>query len=118
MESPPRPHEAPAQSSRPATFRKSEGRTRMPSPTVITVSQLSRLIGLPPGPVLIDVRTDEDLAADPRLIPGSVRRSAKDPAAWAAGYAGKQAVAICRKGGQLSQGVAAWLRHEGLAAET
>ena len=90
----------------------------MPAPTVITVSQLSRLIGLPHGPVLIDVRTDEDLAADPRLIPGSVRRSAKDPAAWAAGYAGKQAVAICRKGGQLSQGVAAWLRHEGLAAET
>ena len=43
----------------------------MPSTTEITVPQLSRLIGLPTSPAIIDVRTDEDFAADPRLIPGS-----------------------------------------------
>jgi hypothetical protein len=32
----------------------------MPSPTEITVSQLSRLIGTPSAPVIIDVRIDED----------------------------------------------------------
>ena len=46
----------------------------MPSTTEITVPQLSRLIGLPSAPAIVDVRTDEDYAADPRLIPGSRRR--------------------------------------------
>jgi rhodanese-related sulfurtransferase len=90
----------------------------MPSPTEITVSQLARLIGLPQGPVLVDVRTDEELTADPRLIPGSVRRNAGAPASWAASCKGKSAVVICRDGGNISQGAAAWLRHEGIAAET
>ena len=43
----------------------------MPSTTEITVSQLSRLIGLPHMPAVIDVRADEEFASDPRLIPGS-----------------------------------------------
>ncbi|MGO4684548.1 chromate resistance protein ChrB domain-containing protein [Hyphomicrobium sp. 2TAF46] len=90
----------------------------MPSPTEITVSQLTRLIGLGHGPALIDVRADEDFAADPRLIPASVRRPAEEPATWASAYKGKSVVVICRNGAKLSQGVAAWLRHEGIAAET
>ena len=44
----------------------------MPSPTQITVSQLSRLIGLPDAPVIIDVCIDEDFALDERLIPTAV----------------------------------------------
>ena len=31
----------------------------MPSPTEITVAELSRLIGLPNAPYIVDVRTDE-----------------------------------------------------------
>ena len=46
----------------------------MPSNTEITVTQLFRLIGLPTAPALIDVRTAEDFAADPRLIPAARRR--------------------------------------------
>ena len=42
----------------------------MPSTTEITVSQLSRLVGLPNAPTIVDVRVDEDVAADPRLLPG------------------------------------------------
>jgi hypothetical protein len=41
----------------------------MPAPDTITAPQLSRLVGLPDAPVLLDVRTDEDYAADPRLLP-------------------------------------------------
>ena len=40
----------------------------------ISSDKLSRLIGRPDCPALIDVQTDEDFAADPRLIPGAVRR--------------------------------------------
>jgi rhodanese-related sulfurtransferase len=90
----------------------------MPSPTEITVSQLARLIGLPQGPVLIDVRTAEDYAADARLIPGSVRFPAEEAAASAAQGNSKSVVAICSSGKTLSQGVAARLRHDGISAET
>ena len=38
------------------------------------VSQLSRLTGLPKAPT-IDVRVDEDVAADRGLLPGAYRRS-------------------------------------------
>jgi len=90
----------------------------MPSPTEITVAELSRLVGLPTAPVIIDVRTDEDFAADPRLIPAARRRSHADVAAWANSYRGQQIVVACQRGAKLSQGVAAWLRHDGMAAET
>jgi hypothetical protein len=46
----------------------------MPSINAISIDKLARLIGTPKCPVLIDVQTDEDFAADPRLIPGAVRR--------------------------------------------
>ena len=46
----------------------------MSSFTTISADKLARLIGTANTPALIDVRTDEDFAADPRLIPGAVRR--------------------------------------------
>ncbi|WP_029005143.1 chromate resistance protein ChrB domain-containing protein [Azorhizobium doebereinerae] len=90
----------------------------MPSHTEITVSQLSRLVGLPGAPVLIDVRTAEDYAADPRLCPAAERRAAETVADWAAAYAGRDVVVVCQRGLKLSQGAAAWLRTEGVRAET
>ncbi len=90
----------------------------MASPTEITVAQLSRLVGTPEAPAIVDVSTDEDHAADPRLIPGALRRRHVDVAAWADLYAGRRVVVACQKGLKLSHGVAAWLRHLGVAAET
>ncbi|MFU0503821.1 chromate resistance protein ChrB domain-containing protein [Pseudaminobacter sp. NGMCC 1.201702] len=89
----------------------------MPSPTTISVDKLSRLYGTPGCATLVDVRTDEDFAATPRLVPGSVRRSHSSAPEWAVNLATRQAVVICRQGRKLSEGVAAWLRHEGIAAE-
>ena len=57
----------------------------MPSPTEITVQQLSRLIGTPDAPAVIDVCIDDDFNADPRLIPASKRHPHKDIAAVAPG---------------------------------
>ena len=89
----------------------------MPAPDTITAPQLSRLVGLPDAPVLLDVRTDEDYAADPRLLPASSRRDARTVTNWAGGYAGRSVVIVCRRGLKLSQGAAAWLRHHGAKAE-
>lgn len=84
----------------------------------LTPQQLCRLIGLPDQPVLIDVRTEEDFAADPRLIPGSLRRSHADVAVWAPDFAGQRVVLSCQKGLKLSQSSSAWLRHAGASAES
>jgi rhodanese-related sulfurtransferase len=90
----------------------------MPSPTEITVPQLARLVGTPSAPTLIDVRIDEDFAADPRLMPASLRKSHLDVAGWAQDFAGQNVVVSCHKGLKLSQGVAAWLRHAGVTASS
>jgi rhodanese-related sulfurtransferase len=83
----------------------------------ISPDKLARLVGTPKCPALIDVRTEEDWTADPRLIPGSVRRDHTTVIEWSPALAGRSAVVICQKGQKLSQGVAAWLRHGGATAE-
>jgi rhodanese-related sulfurtransferase len=91
----------------------------MPSTTEITVSQLSRLIGLPHTPAIVDVRVDEDFAADhSRLIPGAQRRDFNAVASWGTHYQGQSVIVVCQKGLKLSQGVGAWLRHQGIDAQT
>lgn len=92
----------------------------MPSPNSISADKLLRLIGRPDSPVLIDVCTEEDFTANPRLIPGAVRRAWADVPAWGPDFvaSGRPAVVICKKGLKLSQGVAAWLRHEGVSADS
>jgi rhodanese-related sulfurtransferase len=90
----------------------------MPSTTEITVSQLSRLIGLPNSPAIVDVRTDENFASDPRLIPGSQRRVFSTDAPWGSDYDGGSVILVCKEGSHLSQGVAAWMRQQGIDAQT
>ncbi|GGF48090.1 sulfurtransferase [Azorhizobium oxalatiphilum] len=90
----------------------------MPSNTEITSSQLQRLIGLPNAPTIIDVRTADDFAADPRLIPASLRRNATEVSSWARDIPRRDIVLVCQHGLKLSQGAAAWLRAEGIRAET
>lgn len=90
----------------------------MPGPDNITSQQLSRLIGLPDSPVIIDVRDNEDYTADPRTIPAALRRDYRLVADWANDFAGTSTVITCQRGLKLSQGVAAWLRQEGVPAES
>jgi rhodanese-related sulfurtransferase len=85
--------------------------------TSISPDKLSRLIGTASAPALIDVRTDEEFAADPRLIPGAVRRSHEDVQDWAPSLLGRSVVVVCHKGEKLSEGTAAWLRHGKVGAE-
>ena len=46
----------------------------MPAPNAISNDKLFRLIGTPRAPLLLDVRSDEDYEADPRLIPLHYKR--------------------------------------------
>ena len=90
----------------------------MASPDSITIPQLTRLIGTPEAPLVIDVRIDDDHAADPRALPASRRHDFRTVADWAGRYAGQPVAVVCQRGLKLSQGVAAWLRHAGARAET
>ena len=84
----------------------------------ISCAQLARLIGTPEAPTVVDVRTEEDFAADPRLIPTSLRHSHDLIADLAPALAGHAVVIACQRGRKLSEGAAALLRALGVAAES
>jgi len=90
----------------------------MPVLNSISVDKLSRLIGTPGGPAIVDVRTPEEFATDRHLLPGAMRRSHSNLDRWAAEFQGRSAVVVCGSGSDLSHGVAARLRHGGVAAQS
>lgn len=90
----------------------------MTSFACIAPAKLSRLLGLPTAPVVIDTRDEADFSADPRLIPTAQRRPIEDVEGWAAGLPDHPIVVSCQKGAKRSQGVAAWLRALGRPAES
>ncbi|MBQ8103911.1 MAG: rhodanese-related sulfurtransferase [Afipia broomeae] len=89
----------------------------MSSYTSISSDKLFRRIGTAGAPIVVDVRIDEDFSADPRLIPGAVRRSHLEVREWASSLSGQSVVVVCDRGQKLSEGTAAWLRHSDIAAE-
>jgi rhodanese-related sulfurtransferase len=88
----------------------------MSSLNIISSEKLWRLIGVPHGPALIDVRSKEGFAADPRFIPGAVRRAHATVSGWGSDFAGRSTVIVCENGQGLSEGVAAWLRQAGASS--
>lgn len=89
----------------------------MAAPNEITPAQLLRLIGTANAPRLVDISIDEDFAEDPYLIPGSFRHSHREIDGLKARLAGQSCVLICQRGIKLSQGLASWLRSDGIEAE-
>jgi rhodanese-related sulfurtransferase len=83
----------------------------MPFPNSISTDKLCRMIGTPRAPALIDVRSDEEFAADARLVPGSIRRDSDEISEWGKALAGHSVIVICQLGKQVAHGTAAWLRH-------
>ncbi len=89
----------------------------MPAPNAISADKLSRILGTPRAPVLLDVRSEEDYAADPRLLPGAVRSDDRALTALASRLAGQPSIVVCQAGHRRSQGTAGWLRAEGCPSE-
>ncbi len=85
----------------------------MPSPVEITVSQLSRAIGLPGAPLLIDVRPREEFETNRHLLPTARHLECQSITSWAEIYRGQRVVIYCGNGDDISQGAAAWLRQAG-----
>ena len=83
----------------------------------ISADKLSKLVGTPQSPDIVDVRDDEDFAAHPFLIPSSIRRDFAAVEQWTGAYAGASVVVTCKRGKKLSEGVAAFLRLAGANAE-
>jgi rhodanese-related sulfurtransferase len=90
----------------------------MPSPTEISVEQLSRIIGLPGAPMLIDVRPCDDRDTDRGLLPTARQMNSQTISTWAHNFSGRNVIVYCWDGGNISQGTAAWLRQAGIHAET
>lgn len=93
----------------------------MPAPDAMSCEQLARLMGTPKAPTILDVRREVVRAGDPRLLPGArpvaeVDLSPEGLERMASLLVGP-VVVICAEGHRLSQGTAAWLRHEGVDAE-
>jgi rhodanese-related sulfurtransferase len=94
----------------------------MPAPDAIGCDKLSKLIGTPKCPTLLDVRRDALRATDPRRLPGAravtdAERATDRLPDLAAGLTGTSVVVVCGEGHALSQGTAALLRHFGAKAE-
>lgn len=60
----------------------------------ISLDTLTRLVGTPACLTVIDIHTDEDFAADPRLVPRAVRRGSSKAADRAAEFDGRSAVVV------------------------
>jgi rhodanese-related sulfurtransferase len=84
----------------------------VPAPNTITVDKLSRLVALPGCPVVVDLRREPAEA-----IPGSLIRSAEDLGSFSR-IEGAAFVLVDARGDGPAAAAAAFLRSEGLAAET
>jgi rhodanese-related sulfurtransferase len=85
----------------------------MSSINSISTEKLLRLIGVPHGPALIDVRSNDDHTSDPGMIPGALRRDPATVSDWASQFVSRDVVVIGQNGRSVAEGVAAWLRHTG-----
>ncbi len=90
----------------------------MPSPTEISVAQLSRIIGLPGAPVLVDVRPCGGQDLGQHALPTARQMKSETVPIWADSFSGRRVIVYCRNGGDVSQGTAAWLRQAGIDAQT
>src|SRR5713226_1740283 len=90
----------------------------MPSPTEISVAQLSRIIGLPGAPMLVDVRPCDDPGSGRYVLPTARQMKSQTVSTWAHNFSSRRVIVYCRDGGDVSQGTAAWLRQAGIDAQT
>jgi rhodanese-related sulfurtransferase len=94
----------------------------MPAPDSMTCDRLAKLIGTPRAPIVMDVRRPALRGSDPRLIASARALDEADLApdaltGLAQGLTGQSVVVTCAAGHARSQGVAAWLRQQGVQAE-
>jgi rhodanese-related sulfurtransferase len=86
-------------------------------PLSISAHQLYSHLGTALAPVLIDVRRQDDFAADDRLIVSAIHRRDDEVRQWAKDLGpARPVVAYCSHGREVSQSVASALRDAGVQA--
>jgi rhodanese-related sulfurtransferase len=89
----------------------------MDTVTSISVSALRSAVGTPRAPLIVDVRKPPAFDADPLMIASAIRRSHDAVAGWAATLpSGRDVVAYCVHGHEVSQGAARALAERGVPA--
>jgi rhodanese-related sulfurtransferase len=83
----------------------------------ITVEELEKLLIDGRAPVLVDLRKDPDYAADPRLLPGAVKRSLSEIDIWGRTLpADRSIVVYCAEGKWVGAEAVERLRAQGREA--
>ena len=70
-------------------------------------------LGLPTGPVVVDLRSEDDCRERPRMIPGALRRTGHEPGTWATLLRRAPIVVYCQHGGDVSHQAARQLSEAG-----
>jgi rhodanese-related sulfurtransferase len=88
----------------------------MSGPNQISIEKLIKLLGTAQAPLILDVRVQDDFDLDRRLLPCAKRASHLDISSVAKSGDTRTVVVVCQRGAKLSQGAAAILRLQGVAA--
>lgn len=84
---------------------------------MILLDDLSALIGGAAAPVVVDLRSAEEISATERLIPGALRRSSADVQTWGPELPRARGIVVFDlAGGETSRAAVAALRRQGLQA--
>ena len=87
------------------------------TPPTISSDDLYARIGNASAPILLDVRRRDTFESHDRVIVGALRRNPEDTPHWLTRMpVGRQVVAYCIRGGEVSQGVVTTLRKAGIDA--
>jgi rhodanese-related sulfurtransferase len=87
-------------------------------PNTVSVQELAALLhGGRDAPLVVDVRKEPDYAADPRRVPGAVKRSIEEIEAWGTALPAERAIVVyCAEGKWVGAAAADWLRAHGRPA--
>ena len=86
-------------------------------PAATSVSELSKVLGTPRAPIIVDVRRDEAFKTAEHLLAGAIWRSPQRVQHWRDGLPrNRPLVVYCAHGQEVSQGVAAALDAAGTSA--
>jgi len=86
-------------------------------PAVTSVSELSKVLGTPRAPIIVDVRRDEAFKTAEHLLAGAIWRSPQRVQHWRGDLPrNRPLVVYCAHGQEVSQGVAEALDAAGTSA--
>src|SRR5262249_20909975 len=86
-------------------------------PAATSVSDLSKVLGTPRAPIVVDVRRDEAFKTAKHLIAGAIWRSPQRVQHWREGLSSNRPLVVyCAHGQEVSQGIAEALDAAGASA--